>query len=357
MTDSPLSIQNLIQHNVAWLSGEGPESDIVLSSRVRLARNLATMRFSPAMNEAERSRTRDELLETFQAIRPSWNLSWFDVEALSDLDRRFLVERHLISREQEVESGPRGVAVDPDEAIAVMVNEEDHLRLQCLQPGLQLQQTYSQLDALDDDLLGALDIAFDDELGFLTACPTNVGTGLRASVMIHLPALVMTDHIDKALRAVHDLRLAVRGLYGEGTEAQGDLYQISNQITTGRDEGQILEDLQAAIDGLIQYEKRARERLWDNDRAAVEDRVWRAHALLQSARLINTEEAMQHLSSVRLGMYLRLIPTMQMARLNRIFLNIQPAHLQRMEGADLDASARDAARATYIRREFQPISG
>ncbi len=347
-----MTLNDLLEHPGEWLSGTGPEAGIVLSSRVRLARNLGGHHFASRTDEKEREEVTQAVRDALAALPGGQDLAWLDVASMAPLDRRFLVERHLISREQEEGEGSRGVAIDERETIAVMVNEEDHLRLQSIRGGLQLAETYQALERIDDALSNILEIAFDSDLGYLTACPTNVGTGMRVSVMMHLPALVMTSHIEKAFRAVHDLRLTVRGLYGEGTEAQGEFYQVSNQITIGRSEREIIDDLRATVDGLIAYEKKARERLMEIEPAKVQDRIWRAHATLKNARIMSSEEAMGHLSSVRLGVDLGMISGLDISGLNRIFVYIQPAHLQRMEGRELAPEDRDLVRATYIREQM-----
>ncbi|MBN2712732.1 MAG: protein arginine kinase [Planctomycetes bacterium] len=348
-----MPINNLVKTPGQWLMGEGPQSDIVLSSRVRLARNLARHHFVGRVSDTEKREIADEVRDALSTTSSGKDLLYCDLEPMTSLERRFLVERHLISREQERGGGARGVAVNKDETVAIMVNEEDHLRMQGIMSGMQLHETFSAIDKLDDELSTVLDYAYDDKLGYLTACPTNVGTGMRVSVMLHLPGLVMTRHIEKAFRAVHDHRLTVRGLYGEGTEAQGELYQISNQITIGRSETEIIEDLRSMMDGVIEYERKSRERLMEVDAAKVEDRVWRAYATLQHARVISSEEAMSHLSSVRLGVCLGILPKIDMHTINQVFVYTQPAHLQRVEGRELEAEARDVARAGYIREKLK----
>jgi protein arginine kinase len=346
-----MDMQPLLDRSGEWLKGEGPASPVAVSSRVRLARNLAGFRFPTRADAAEKNRVaavvRDALADASRA------LEWLDVEALAETDRRLLLERHLISRELADGQGPRAVAIDADESLSVMVNEEDHLRLQCLRSGLRLTEAFEAADRLDDGLARRLEYAFDEELGYLTACPTNVGTGMRVSVMLHLPALAMSGQVEKAFRAVHELGLAVRGLYGEGTEALGELYQISNQVTLGRSEREIVGDLEAVIEGLIRYEGLAREQLLaPAARVQVEDRVWRAMGALKNARLMTTEESMKHFSSLRLGVGLGLLPPEEMARVNRLFLLSQPAHLQRWAGKALDAAGRDRVRADFLRQRI-----
>jgi len=324
---------------------------VAVSSRVRLARNLAGYRFPSRADLAEKTRIVAVVRSALEKLPQ--RLEWLDVDAFNENDRRFLMERHLVSREMADGTGPRGAAIDADETFAVMVNEEDHLRLQCIRSGLRLHEVHAAANALDDALAEHLDFAFDGDFGFLTACPTNVGTGLRVSVMLHLPALAMSGQLEKAFRAVHELGLAVRGLYGEGTEALGELYQISNQVTLGRAEEEIVSDLEAVIEGLVRYEGLAREQIMTPaNRLQVEDRIWRALGTLRSARLMTTEESMKHFSSLRLGVGLGLLPQEQMAQVNRLFLMSQPAHLQRLAGHNLDAAGRDKVRADFLRKRM-----
>lgn len=345
-----MNVDDLVQSTGEWLKGAGPASDIVISSRVRLARNLANSRFPMSADEGEKEQINAAVLQALGRTETGGGLSPLQLDALSDLDRRFLVERHLISREHEEAQGIRTVAVRQDETLSIMVNEEDHLRLQALKSGLQLEAAWQVLDVLDTDLAEHLQYAYDEELGFLTACPTNVGTGLRASVMVHLPAMVMTRHIEKAFRAIAKLNLAVRGLYGEGTEAHGDFYQISNQVTVGKSEEEILGELRVVIDQVVAYEATERAKLMKKEPLKLEDRVWRSHALLAHARIISSEEVMRHLSSVRLGVHLGILESLEVKTLNQMFIFSQPAHLQKLEGKELVAAERDVVRASLVRR-------
>ena len=347
-----MKFEELVKSSGEWLRADGPECGIVISSRVRLARNLFSFRFESHISSEEKENVADLVKEAVLSTSYARELCWFDLESLTELERHLLLERHLISREQEESAGARGVVVNEPETLSIMVNEEDHLRLQSLRSGLQLEDAYEQLSSIDDELAKKLDYAFDEEFGYLTACPTNVGTGMRVSVMVHLPALVMSGHIEKAFNAVHDLRLAVRGLYGEGTEAHGEFYQISNQITIGRSEEDILADLKAVIEGIVNYEKKARERLLGREPMKLEDKVWRAYSTLKNARLISSDETMRHLSSVRLGAQLGMLPELELKTLNTIFLYIQPAHLQKLEGKELPPEERDVVRARYIREHL-----
>jgi protein arginine kinase len=269
------------------------------------------------------------------------------------VDRALLVERHLISKPHAVAEGARGVAVGENETVAIMVNEEDHLRIQVLRSGLQLEDAWTEINKIDDVLESKLDFAFHPRFGYLTACPTNVGTGIRVSVMLHLPALKLTNEIEKVFRAAKDLRLAVRGLYGEGTEATGDFYQISNQTTLGKSEEEIVDDFKhTVIPKIIDYEHQARRTLLNDKTVALDNRVHRALGTLRSARLIKTEETLGLLSHLRLGIHLGRVKDIDVRTVNELFLMTQPAHLQRSHGRKMEGDVRDAVRADYIRNRL-----
>jgi len=337
-----------------WLRpDEGEMEGVVITSRVRLARNLAGRNFMVRLPEEGKAELAQAVQDALASCQTGGGLQYFDLDLLPELERSLLLERHLISRELMEGKGKRGVALNRAESLSLMVNEEDHLRLQALRGGFRLDEAFAEINQLDDELAGMLEYAFSNDLGYLTACPTNVGTGMRVSVMLHLPALVMTKNIERAFRAVHDLRLAVRGFYGEGTEALGELYQISNQITLGRSEREIIDDLRAVIEELAGYEKRSRQKLLATDRLRVEDRVYRAFSILKNARVITSEEAMQHISSIRLGMALGLLPPIPAEIINRVFLFSQPAHLQQMRGDKLTPKDRDSCRAECIRQNLE----
>ena len=339
----------LFDNDGEWMSGTGPHSGIAVSTRVRLARNLVRYRFPTHPDQSDRRDVLDEVRSAIRSLPNGPGFEWCELDEKIPLERRLLMERHLISRELADGAGPRAVAVNQEDSIAVMINEEDHLRMQCLMSGLSVQEAYDRINRLDDQLSEQLEFAFDPFYGYLTSCPTNVGTGLRVSVMLHLPALVMTRHIEKVFRAVYEMRMAVRGFYGEGTEAFGELYQISNQITCGRSEQDIIDDMGAVIAAIIQYEEKARAELATRDRSQLEDRVWRSWGLLQNARLMTSEEAMRHLSSLRLGIVMGVFDNIDLPELQRLFLYSQPAHLQRLEGRELESGDRDVARAKFIR--------
>lgn len=333
-----------------WLRGEGPLHDIVISSRIRLARNISGF---PFLSRADLE-TRGEIAETIGgAIEKSDSLREFlrvNLEELDELDGRLLVERQLISRQHAEGRGARCVAFDAGEACSLMINEEDHLRIQVIRSGMQLDDIWQRIDAIDDSLDKHLDFAFHAQFGFLTACPTNVGTGIRVSVMLHLPALRMTEELEKVGQAAKDLKLAVRGLYGEGTEALGDFFQISNQITLGRAETEIIDDFRdVVIPKIVEYERRARQKLLDDHRAALDDRIFRAIGTLRHARLMSSTEAFQYLSQVRMGVHTGRIKDLELRTINELFLLVQPAHLQKLGGKRLSGEQRSLARADLIR--------
>ncbi|MBI4585488.1 MAG: protein arginine kinase [Planctomycetes bacterium] len=341
-----------------WLCGLGPEADIVISSRIRLARNAAGFAFLSRANPKERSNLEKLLREKILDSEIGKTLSYFSLAEMPPVDRQFLVERHLISREHAFGKGPRGVALSPQENLSIMVNEEDHLRIQGLRSGLQLRTTWNEINRVDSWLEEKIDYAYHPQFGYLTVCPTNVGTGLRASVMLHLPALVMTGQIEKVFQAVSKINLAVRGLYGEGTKASGDFYQISNQPTLGKSEEEIIQNIESVIPQIIKFERTVRETLFDNKREVIEDKACRAYGMLKSARIINSEETMDLLSVVRMGVNLGLIPDLKVHTINELFILTQPAHLQKLERTELSSSERDITRATFIRnRLHNPRNG
>ncbi len=342
-------LDDLLKQTSEWLKGSGPLSEIVLSSRVRLARNLERFPFIVRATRA----TMQEVLDVVKnGINKATSLRrplWFDMGSLSEIDRQFLVERHLISREHAANPDFRAVVISPSESISVMINEEDHLRIQVLQSGLNLRDAWTLVDAIDDELSETLPFAFTPELGYLTCCPTNTGTGMRASVMLHLPSLVMTKQINKVLHTITKLGLAARGFYGEGTEASGNFFQISNQVTLGRTEAELIENIERILKQVIEYEQNARASLMSNNRNQLEDRVWRALGILRHARTISSQETLDLLSAVRLGVDLGLMNGLDRSTVNELFLFSQPAHLQKLEGKTLSAKDRDVMRAQLIR--------
>ncbi len=348
-----MDISKISDHRGAWLDVvDNDITGIIISNRVRLARNIEHYNFIPKLDRFGRKCVIDAILTAIQTIPECSELEFLDTTALDGIESQLLVERHLASHELIETNDTCGIAFNSDENISIMINEEDHLRLQGLGGGFNLEETYTKLDRIDTAFSSVLNYAYNKEFGYLTACPTNAGTGMRVSVMIHLPALVMTGHIEKAFRAIQDLRLAIRGFYGEGSEAQGNIYQISNQITLGRSEQEILSDLIAVIEELGGYEKKARVKLFQENRTKLEDKIERAYAILQSARIITATEAMDLLSSLRLGINTGLIENLNLEKLNDIFLFIQEAHLQCRHGVEYLSEELDIVRANYIRGQL-----
>ncbi len=347
-----MELDDLTHTSGEWLRGTGPEADIVISSRIRLARNLAQFPFLSRADESTRADIESLLRQHVEQLRLPEPLTYLEVQSMRDLDRRFLVERQLISRELCESSGARGVGISAGENVSLMVNEEDHLRIQVLRSGLALEDCWEEIDRIDDSLEERVTYAFSEQLGYLTACPTNVGTGIRVSVMLHLPALVITKEIQKVFQALQKIHLAVRGLYGEGSQAMGDFYQISNQVTLGKSELDIIREVKDVIPQIIGYERKYREALVREKRRDLHDQVSRAYGILRTAQTISSEETMHLLSSVRMGINLGLIDDLEIPTVNELFIHTQPAHLQKLRNAALESGERNVARACYLRERL-----
>ena len=338
---------------LAWLHADGPHADIVLSTRVRLARNLQSFRFGIRAGEDDR---REVLRLALDAAGEAPSLRGGRRVRVNELDeggRQLLLERHLVSRELIGGNGhgPADAALlmAPGEELSVMVNEEDHLRLQNLVGGFRLRDAWRGVEGLDDELGRALPYAFHAEFGYLTSCPTNVGTGLRASVLMHLPGLVLTQEIGKVLQGISQVGLTFRGLYGEGSEVVGNFFQISNQTTLGKTEEDLIDHLQRIVQQVVQYETQARAVLLRDAPVVIEDKVWRAYGLLRHARSASFEEVMNLLSGVRLGVGLKLIPDLRVYTLNRIMIFAQAAHLEHAALGTPDGADADVRRAAFVR--------
>ena len=338
-----------------WLDADGPNADVVLSTRVRLARNIEGHRFAQRSEAGDR----EAILKVARAAADRTNTlgpgTVMAMRGLTEQTRRLLVERHLVSREltgDETTEPPTfsALLLADDDSLGVMVNEEDHLRLQSLVSGFRLREAWRRVDELDEELSGHMQYAFHPEFGYLTSCPTNAGTGLRASVLVHLPALVLTQEIGKVLQGIAQVGLTFRGLYGEGSEVVGNFFQISNQTTLGKTEEDLIDHLQKIVEQVIHYEKQARAVLLRDARTVIEDKVWRAYGLLRYARSISFEETMNLLSGVRLGLGLKLLPGARVYTLNKIMIFSQSAHLEKLAGTALSTSEADTYRATFIRR-------
>ncbi|MCL2348713.1 MAG: protein arginine kinase [Planctomycetaceae bacterium] len=335
-----------------WLHGEGPESDIVISSRIRLARNVSGYPFISKASEQNRQQVEEVVYRAVKNVHENGDLFEVDLEPLSPLERQMLVERQLISREIADTAGPRAVYIANDESYSIMVNEEDHLRMQAVTSGLDLHKVWDRINTLDDHLEMYIPYSFSEELGYLTACPTNVGTGMRVSVMLHLPAVSISQEIDKVFRGLQKLNLAVRGIYGEGSQALGEFYQISNQITLGRSEIELIQQVQEIVERIVQYERKARETILASEEETLLDKASRAIGLLQTARTMSSEEAMHLLSTVRLGVNTGLLQEPGIPMINELLLHTQPGHLQRLMGTELSPVERDLARAQYLRKRL-----
>jgi protein arginine kinase len=351
-----MSLENFINQAVSsWMRKEGPESEIVLSSRVRLARNLKDVSFPTVFNKDEAEKVVNQVANILLSYdkRMIKNFELLKMEELQPLQKRVLVEKHLISPNLAEESPYGAVILSEDEDISVMINEEDHIRIQCILPGLQLGQALKNANIIDDWLEEQVDYSYDEEKGYLTSCPTNVGTGLRASVMVHLPGLVITRQINKIIPALNQLGLVVRGIYGEGTEALGNIFQISNQITLGKSEEDMVEDLTGIVKQIIEQEKTARESLVKTSGIQLEDRVFRSYGVLAHSRIIESKEAAKCLSDVRLGIDLGMIKNVSKHILNELMVLTQPNFLQQYAGGPLRPEERDIRRAALIRERLQ----
>ena len=347
-----MTLDELVHQTGEWLRGSGEHADIVISSRIRLARNLEGIPFPQWATKPQRGEARTRVTEAVKGCRFLKGSLILEMKGMSEIDRLFLVERHLISRELATGLNEKAVVVSDREILSIMVNEEDHLRLQALQSGFNLQEAWTLLEQVNDELEKTLKYAFLPEWGYLTACPTNVGTGMRASCMLHLPCLVITKQINRVLHAITRLGLTARGFYGEGTEAAGNFFQLSNQVTLGVSEEEILDNLSRLIRQVVEQEEAARKALLAQSRDALEDRIWRAYGTLKSAHLITSNETVDMLSLVRLGVDLKIIPGVERGMVNRLLIQMQPAHLQKLEGHPLTASERDSRRARLLRESL-----
>jgi protein arginine kinase len=347
-------IEDLTDRIGEWLRGSGPESDIVMSSRIRLARNVADFPFIRRCSDIDRANLESTIRESMKRHPRLAELDYVNVALLEQIDRQFLVERQLISRELSDAEGARSVAIEKEERLSVMINEEDHLRIQVMHSGFDLQNAWERINELDDMIEGQIRYAYHQQYGYLTACPTNVGTGMRVSVLVHLPALVITQQIDKVFRSLQRINLVVRGLYGEGSQAMGDFYQVSNQITLGKTEEDLVRRVSEVVPVLINYERKAREYLINENQHDLFDQVSRAYGTLQNAQQISSEETMHLLSRVRMGINLGLIGNVEIPTINKLFVHTQPAHLQKLSRAILSNSQRNIERANYLQSHLRP---
>jgi protein arginine kinase len=347
-----MNIDDMLGTTGEWLRSSGPNSDIVMSSRIRLARNLAGYPFLHWASKKEQEDVLKIAKETLLSSKKFKEVLFLEIGKLDTIDKQFLVERHLMSKEHMVDADNKGLLVSDKEVISIMVNEEDHFRIQVMKSGFDLKEAWQIINDIDDEISGVLDFAYSMDFGYLTACPTNTGTGLRASVMLHLPSLVMTKQIAKVLHAITKLSLTARGLYGEGTEASGNFFQISNQVSLGHKEEDIIDNIERIIKQIIEHELSARESLFSNNRDPLEDRIWRAYGTLRNAHIITSSETIDLLSLVRLGVDLGLIKELDRSLVNDLFILTQPAHLQKIEKKKLNSNQRDIKRAQIIREKM-----
>lgn len=341
-------IERLLQHPGSWLFG--PESEIAVCSRIRLARNVAGHSFSAWAETPERLELMDQLSPCAMRLPGLVEPQLYRMMELDELDRELLFERHFISREFYEGGEGCAVVISADESAAVMINEEDHLRLQVMHPGLCLDTLWDRADRLDDALSEMVDYSFSEELGFLTSCPSNLGTGLRASVLLHLPGLALLEEVDRVMAALKRIGMAVRGLWGEGSDAVGQFYQISNQVTLGASEESIISELNDVVREVVQHERNARARLMESPSGQIDDFIGRSYGLLRYAHVLETVESINHLSSLRMGLDMGLLKSLPKGKLDELMIAVQPAHLQRRIGNNLNNEQRDRARAQMVKK-------
>jgi len=350
-----MRFSTLIKHPADWMVGGDVDTAVVLTSRIRLARNVRLLPFPGWATKDQRRQAMALIQPVVQMMRPMKDAFCQTLSGLTSVQKQVLVERHLISREHAARNEGSAAVIERRQSLSIMINEEDHLRMQSIRPGLNLRVAFDALNDLDDELQESLTFAFDRKLGYLTTCPTNLGTGLRASAMLHLPALVLSEQINQVLNAIGRMGLAVRGLYGEGTESLGNLYQISNQSTLGESEHHIIERLERVIDKVAGHETNARLKLLEDDRMMLHDKIGRSYGILRHAWLIDSKEALNHLSLIRLGANLGFFPHETVRLCDNLLMEIQPAHLQLHSGKKLSPEQRDESRGQIIRTQLQNL--
>lgn len=334
-----------------WLLAEGNHSDIVLSSRIRLARNFTEILFPEFMDNAAADDLKSKMREFAKNCRSLNSPEILEMIGLSQLERMILIERHLISK--ELANKTSGMLItEQSEKLNIMVNEEDHLRIQSIDSGLQLNAIWEKISELDDEIDSKFNYAFSPEYGYLTACPTNVGTGMRCSVLVHLPGIVLIKQLQKIQTAIEKVGLTIRGYDGEGTESIGNFFQISNQITLGKSEADIIAKIDNIVHKIIEHEESSRKILYQESKARLEDQIFRAYGILKNARIISSNETMTLLSFLRLGVNMKIIPDIPVSKLNEILVLLQPGHLQKIAGSEIHQERRDAIRAQMIREKF-----
>jgi protein arginine kinase len=347
-------VDELLNKRVGWLADSGPDDDIAISSRIRLARNLTSYTFPTKADQKELKAVISSIREALENTDAFREYFFVEIDPLPDLDRQIFLERRIVSRDFIVNRKSSALVLSRDEADSIMINEEDHIRMQRMLSGLRLKNIWDEISKTDDIITEKLPIAYDDELGFLTSCPTNIGTGIRASVMLHLPGLMLAGQINQVIQAVHKMGLAVRGIFGEGTENLGNLYQISNQSTLGEPEIQIIEKLDTVIRQIIFHEKNSRQKLIDTRKNFVMDHVGRAYGILRHAYMISSQDTLNSLSALRLGVDMGMFSALDIHTVNELFVLVQPGHLQKYAGRQIKQSAeRDELRASLIRERLK----
>ncbi|SKC87950.1 protein arginine kinase [Maledivibacter halophilus] len=334
-----------------WIDGEGPQKDIIISSRIRVARNLEEFPFPIALTDEKSKeiikKVSDSIIEGNTILKNDFNL--IGIDEISDNDKQVLIEKHLISPNLIERPKKSAVMINKDESVSIMINEEDHIRIQCLFPGFQLEEAWDLANKIDDIIEEDLKYAFDEDIGYLTSCPTNVGTGIRASVMIHLPALTITGYMNRIIQAVNQIGFTVRGIYGEGSESEGNMFQISNQVTLGRTEKEIIKTLIEVTKQITNKERDARATLIANNRVKLEDKICRSYGVLTNGRIMSSKEALKLISNVRLGIDMGIIKNIDVKAIDTLMVDIQAGILQKIYGKNLSANERDIKRANLIR--------
>ncbi|MBF0215544.1 MAG: protein arginine kinase [Candidatus Omnitrophica bacterium] len=344
-----MEIKDFLKRKSEWVKGEGPRSDIVMSTRIRIARNVNGHPFYNWADKTKRKEVFEKMMAAMKGAVTFKDAQLIKMKDTTPIERTFLVERHLISNEHTHDVDSKGLVIANEETLSIMLNEEDHLRLQVIKSGFNLMEAWKIIDEIDTNLGTHLPYAYSSKFGYLTACPTNTGTGLRSSVMLHMPALELTNQMERVYEAISKLGLTIRGFYGEGSEASGNFFQISNQVSLGHSEMDILDNFGRVVDKIIEREKDTRDYLMENKKREVTDNIFRSFGTLKSARIITSSETIRLLSAVRLGVDLGLIKEVTVTALNEILLLMQPGHLQVLNNEGLGQSERDIRRADMIR--------
>ncbi|OGS22636.1 MAG: protein arginine kinase [Elusimicrobia bacterium RIFOXYA2_FULL_39_19] len=345
-----MKLNTLAMHKIPWIE----HGEIVISSRIRLARNIPGVQFPSKADKSTQVNVFDTLVAVIPEVAELRNAQVLRLNDFDKIDRRLLMERHLISHELAVKTnGEPGLVYKNTEEVSIMINEEDHYRLQIITPELSLKKSWETLSKIDDELNAKLNFSFHKRFGYLTACPTNVGTGIRVSCLLHLPALAMTENIDKLVNGLTKVNVSVRGFYGEGSQPLGDIFQISNSVTLGKTENEIIESFIKVIHTVSKYEQEAREKLLQKEaRHKIEDRIHRAYGILSYAKTIDSEEAILHLTSLKLANELNIELNFDKDQIDQLIFIIQPGHLQQIQNSELNSQQRDIARADIIRKRL-----